>query len=114
MHRLLQVASAVVARPGTTTSAEALQLGCPILFNRIGGTMPQEYCTLRYFRALDLAPDVRSPADLDRRLRHWLDHPEDFERFRARFRAARTDDDPEALIRAILGIGAFAPVGLAK
>jgi processive 1,2-diacylglycerol beta-glucosyltransferase len=105
MHLLLQVASAVVTRPGTTTSAEALQLGCPILFNRIGGTMPQESCTLRYFRALDLAPDICSPADLEHRVRAWLDRPGDYERHRARFRAARTEDDTEALVRAVLGLG---------
>jgi processive 1,2-diacylglycerol beta-glucosyltransferase len=113
MHRLLQVASAVVTRPGTTTSAEALQLGCPILFNRIGGTMPQEFCTLRYFQALDLAPDVHSPADLERRIRHWLDQPEDYERYRARFRAARTEDDPEALVRTVLGVAVPGPAAVA-
>ncbi len=102
MHRLLQVSSAVVARPGTTTTAEALHLGCPILFNRIGGTMPQEYCTLRYFQALDLAPHVLSPDDLEPRVRGWLDLPEDYERYRARFLAARTEDEPESLIRAIV------------
>ena len=102
MHRLLQVSSAVVTRPGTTTSAEALQLGCPILFNRFGGTMPQESCTLRYFQALDLAPHVLSPDDLEPRLRAWLDRPEDYERFRARFLAARTEDEPASLVRAIV------------
>ena len=105
MHHLLQVASAVVARPGTTTSAEALQLGCPIIFNRIGGTMPQEYCTLRYFRMKRLSPEIRSPRDLAKRLAPWLDQPSSYARYLAQFRAARTDDDPETLVATILGKG---------
>lgn len=102
MRRLLQVASAVVARPGTTTTAEALQLSCPIIFNRIGGTMPQEYCTLRFFRMLDLAPCVRTPAEIARRLGPWLTEPKTYERYLVRFRAARMEDDPEALVAAVL------------
>ncbi|MFQ5784511.1 MAG: glycosyltransferase [Alphaproteobacteria bacterium] len=103
MDSLLQVASAVVTRPGTTTSAEALRLGCPILFNRIGGTMPQENCTLRYFEARNLAVSVRSPVELGRVLRAWLDRPLEYHRYRERFRGATTPDEPEALVQAILG-----------
>lgn len=103
MDRLLQIASAVVTRPGTTTSAEALRLGCPIIFNRIGGTMPQELCTLRYFRARGLAIEIRSTARLGRILRTWLDRPLEYRRHRERFRALRPRDDPDALIRAIIG-----------
>ena len=103
MDRLLQIASAVVTRPGTTTSAEALRLGCPIIFNRIGGTMPQELCTLRYFRARGLAIEIRSTARLRRIFRTWLDRPLEYRRHRERFRALRPRDDPEALIRAVIG-----------
>ena len=74
--------------------------------------MPQELCTLRYFRALGLAPDTCSPGDLERRVRDWLDRPGDYERYRARFRAARTEDEPEALVRAILGVEAPHPATL--
>ena len=103
MDRLLQVASAVVTRPGTTTSAEALRLGCPIIFNRIGGAMPQELCTLRYFRARGLAVEIRSAAQLGRILGTWLDRPVEYRRHRERFRALHLRDDPEALIKAIIG-----------
>lgn len=109
MHRLLQVASTVVARPGTTTSAEALQLGCPILFNRVGGAMPQELCTLRYFRALGLAPEIRNPADIERRIREWLDDPKAYRRYRDRFEGAKTEDDPISLVRTVLVEGGFDP-----
>ena len=102
MHRLLQIASAVVTRPGTTTCAEALRLGCPIVFNRIGGTMPQEHCTLRYFRALGIAVEMRSAAQLGPILATWLDRPLEHRRHQARLRALRPLDDPEALIRAVI------------
>jgi len=102
MHRLLQVASAVVTRPGTTTCAEALRLGCPIVFNRIGGAMPQEHCTLRYFRARGIAVEMRSTAQLGRILATWIDRPLEYRRHRAQLRALRPRDDPEALIRAVI------------
>jgi processive 1,2-diacylglycerol beta-glucosyltransferase len=103
MDRLLQVASAVVTRPGTTTCAEALNLGCPILFVRSGGTMPQERCTLRYFGDLGLAADFRAPAQLAGIVGTWLERPLDYQRYRQRFLAFRPRDEPEAVIRAILG-----------
>ena len=103
VDRLLQVASAVVTRPGTTTSAEALRRGCPIIFNRIGGAMPQELCTLRYFRARGLAVEIRSAAQLGRILGTWLDRPLEYRRHREQFHALHLRDDPEALIRAIIG-----------
>ncbi len=103
MDRLMQIASAVVTRPGTTTSAEALRLGCPILFNRSGGTMPQESCTLRYFQVRDLALGLRSPAELRGTVAGWLDQPLTYRRYLERFRAAASAEAPEALVRAILG-----------
>ncbi len=102
MHRLMQVASAVVTRPGTTTCAEALQLGCPVLFNRIGGTMPQELCTLRWFEARGLAPSIRSPADVPIALQPWLDDYLEYGRYLAQFRCARTEDHPERLVRTMI------------
>lgn len=48
MAKLMQCSNAVVARPGTGTTSEAIQSGCPILFNGIGGIMPQEVITVKY------------------------------------------------------------------
>ena len=48
MHLLMQASSAIVARPGTGTTSEAIISGCPIIFNTLGGFMPQEWITLRY------------------------------------------------------------------
>lgn len=50
MPRLLRSVSAVFARPGTGTTSEAIVCGCPILFNAIGGLMPQEFITVRFAR----------------------------------------------------------------
>lgn len=50
MPKLLRAVSAVFARPGTGTTSEAIVCGCPILFNAIGGVMPQEGITVRFAR----------------------------------------------------------------
>lgn len=50
MPGLLRSVSAVFARPGTGTTSEAIVCGCPVLFNAIGGIMPQEGITVRFAR----------------------------------------------------------------
>jgi processive 1,2-diacylglycerol beta-glucosyltransferase len=75
MAELLQCVSAVVARPGTGTTSEALLSGCPILFNGLGGVMPQERITLKYAAGHGFGGVVRRPADLPARLEPWLREP---------------------------------------
>jgi processive 1,2-diacylglycerol beta-glucosyltransferase len=75
MNLLLRAASAVVARPGTGTTSEAILCGCPILFNGIGGIMPQEYITLKFAKARGFGTLLRRPGDLPRHLKPWLMNP---------------------------------------
>jgi processive 1,2-diacylglycerol beta-glucosyltransferase len=49
MGALLQIATAVVTRGGSNTAAEALFHRCPPIFHHLGGQMPQESCTTRWF-----------------------------------------------------------------
>jgi processive 1,2-diacylglycerol beta-glucosyltransferase len=62
VHELLQAADCVISRGGSNTTAEALYHGCPMLFNRIGGVMPQERLTLNYFISQGAAHGFSSPA----------------------------------------------------
>lgn len=50
MKRIMECADVIFARPGTGTTSETIQAGLPIVFNGIGGVMPQEIITLRYCR----------------------------------------------------------------
>ena len=77
MHLLMQVASAVVGRPGTGTTSEAIISGCPIIFNALGGFMPQEYITLRYARRHGISQEVYHPDHLPEILARWASHPND-------------------------------------
>ncbi|NBB80127.1 MAG: UDP-N-acetylglucosamine--LPS N-acetylglucosamine transferase [Verrucomicrobia bacterium] len=63
MHDLLRAVDLAFIRPGTGSTCECIQSGCPILFNGIGGVMPQERITVHYMRTLGLEPQVvRRPA----------------------------------------------------
>ncbi len=64
MASLLQCASAVVARPGTGTTSEAIMCGCPVIFNGMGGIMPQESITLRYMSTRGTPKMIWRVADL--------------------------------------------------
>ena len=58
MHDLLKAVDLAFIRPGTGSTCECIQSRCPILFNGIGGIMPQERITVRYLRTLGLRPEV--------------------------------------------------------
>lgn len=66
LDELFQVASVVVARPGTGTTSECIQCECPILFNALGGIMPQEYITVKYAREHGFLGVIKTPKDLPR------------------------------------------------
>lgn len=76
VHLLLQCADAVVARPGTGTTSEAILCGCPVIFNVIGGAMPQEMITVRYFRTHNWPRPVGRAGSLPNRVRYWMNHPQ--------------------------------------
>jgi processive 1,2-diacylglycerol beta-glucosyltransferase len=73
MSRLLQCANAVVVRPGTGSTSEAIQSGCPIVFNGIGGFMPQERITLRYARRRGFSSEVEEAGDLPSIIAPWIE-----------------------------------------
>ena len=78
MHLFLQVSDMVVTRGGTTTCSEALHFECPIIFNGIGGVMPQEKLTVKYFMQDDAAVKVSRPKEFENLLMNWSRHPERF------------------------------------
>ena len=72
MFELMQIADAVVARPGTGTTSEAIMAGCPLLLNTLGGIMPQEWITVKYLRSHGIQPsDSRNQPTWQIRFKHW-------------------------------------------
>lgn len=102
MVALYRQAWAMVARPGARTATEALTLGCPLIFNHHGLTMPQELLALRYFRARQLEVSVHRPAELAQVVGGWLDQPAAYGAWRQRFADSRLAADPAALIPQLL------------
>ena len=103
MPSLLRTASAVVARAGATTAGEALLCGCPVIFNALGGMMPQEIPTWRYFKARNVGSVVYRPGAITGILRRWLDHPAEYAALRERLKPLRHDVTPETALRCLLG-----------
>lgn len=98
MVKLYRRAWAFVARPGARTATEALLLGCPLIFNVMGGTMPQEQLARRYFRERGLEIVMRRPEDLRVILQHWLNDPELQREQRRRLWSQRLSADPAAVL----------------
>lgn len=99
LAQLMRVTSAVVARPGTGTTTEAILTGVPVLFNTFGGIMPQEMITVKFCREHGFGKVLRQPADLAATIRAWLANPADLAAERVRVLAARPDRTPADILR---------------
>lgn len=101
MVDLYRTAWAHVARPGARTATEALFMGCPLIFNRIGSTMPQELLAPRYFKKRGLELSLRQPRDLSRLVRTWLNRPDSYSELRDRYRHHILRSNPLSLINSL-------------
>lgn len=103
MVALYRRAWALVARPGARTATEALLLGCPLVFNTFGTTMPQEWLARHYFRSRGLERSIGRPEQLATLVAAWLDRPETYGDWRRRYQQHRLFSDPHSLERLLLG-----------
>jgi len=103
MAQLYRQAWALVARPGARTATEALMMGCPLIFNQMGSTMPQETLALRYFQARGLAVSISQPQHLHERVACWLREPQHYQRLRERYRRWRLPVQPPQLVDQLAG-----------
>ena len=108
VHLLMQVSDAIITRGGTTTCAKALHYGCPIIFNGIGGIMPQERLTVKFFRHSQAAEMIGNGADFGDIVRRWMTQPETYRRMRDNFLQIRYEEDPTIVIRELVDLGAAA------
>ena len=102
MAELLQCASAVVARPGTGMTSEAIFLGCPIISNGIGGLMPQEIITVRYCRKHNIGRAIKRAGDLPIILKEWMDNPDELREIRQNLLRVRPRRTPLDVIRKVV------------
>lgn len=109
LHHLMRCASAIVARPGTGTTSEAIISGCPIIFNSLGGFMPQEYITMRYARRRRIAEEAFRAGDIPAIVERWMAHPEQLARLRTNIAACRPPQQPTDILRMVTGIAAELP-----
>lgn len=103
VREFLCLSEAVVARGGANTATEAIEARCPVLYDAIGGLMPQEHCTVRYFVQAGAGAVIRKPAQLRRILSRWLQQPARYERTLAHFTRLKTEEDMRDLVQLVLG-----------
>lgn len=100
--QFMQIADAVVTRGGANTTMEALHFACPIIFDGIGGMMPQERCTWRYFRDQDAAVHIKRSRDLASIVKNWLEHPQRYQSLQANLQQLNPKEDPQAFIERLI------------
>lgn len=104
VHLLMQVSDAIVTRGGTTTCAKALHFRCPIIFNALGGIMPQEELTVKYFRNGEGAELIANAADFGRIIDSWMANRRAYDRLRANYLKLRYEEDPTLVIKELVDL----------
>ena len=99
MAALKHLASAVVARPGTGATSEAIQLGTPLIHNGIGGVMPQELITVQYCKQHRCALLARTPTEVAAAALRLKNEPGLAAGMRTRLALARPPGRPEQIAR---------------
>lgn len=105
MPELLRAASALIARPGTGTTSEAILCGCPLIFNGIGGVMPQERITLEFARARGFGRRLKRPSQLPGLLRPLMQGDARLRSERVALQAARPAEHPLDFLRMVHELG---------
>ncbi len=103
--QLMRSVSALVARPGTGTTSEAIASGCPLLLNCLGGIMPQERITVRFCREHGVAQLVRSPEELAGIVAQWQKRSELPAFIHRAMKIACPPSHPSDIVRMIAGLG---------
>lgn len=103
MSEFYQISHAVVTRGGANSTMEALHFGCPLIYDSLGGLMPQEHCTVRYFLENKAARLIRKPGDLREVVSTWSRLDGEYESVLGCLNTLRQQENPRDLIRSILG-----------
>ena len=101
MPLLLRSVSAVLARPGTGTTSEAVMCGCPIIMNAMGGVMPQERITLVYARRRGILRVIRRASAIGAILDEWQDHSCALDKFACAVRRQRPRQNPSDILQLV-------------
>lgn len=104
MHKIIQISDAIVTRPGGITNSEALHLGCPIIFNGLGGIMPQELLTVGYFKNRDISTTIYHPKQLLPILKKLIFQPEIHLKMRDKLLSYKQKIIPQTVIKEVLNI----------
>ena len=106
VHLLMQVSDAIVSRGGTTTCAKALHFECPIIFNAVGGIMPQEQLTWKFFHNGAESEKIEQPGEFEAIIDRWMANPADYTRARDKFLKLRYVEDPTVVIEELVALAA--------
>ena len=104
VHLLMQVSDVIVTRGGTTTCAKALHFRCPIIFNALGGIMPQEELTVKFFQRGAGVGLIADADDFGRLIDAWMADRSGYEHLRENFLKLRYEEDPTVVVEELIDL----------
>jgi processive 1,2-diacylglycerol beta-glucosyltransferase len=104
VHLLMQVSDAIVTRGGTTTCAKALHFRCPIIFNALGGIMPQEELTVKFFQRGAGVEKIANADDFGGLIDSWMADRSKYAQLRENFLKLRYEEDPTLVVTELIDL----------
>ena len=104
VHLLMQVSDAIVTRGGTTTCAKALHFRCPIIFNAIGGIMPQEELTVKFFQRGAGVEKIADAGEFGRLIDSWMADRAQYAQLRENFLKLRYEENPIVVVEELIDL----------
>jgi processive 1,2-diacylglycerol beta-glucosyltransferase len=98
MAGLMDLADAIVTRPGTGTTSEAILRQCPLILNGMGGIMPQECITVKFCRRHHLGEVITTAKEFIRSVQRMAQHQDHRDEVRQRMQKIRPIGDPTDLL----------------
>jgi len=71
----------------------------------LGGIMPQEELTVKYFRHGCGTQQVANAQEFGGLIDHWMKTPGDYRQFRKKFLALRYEENPTVIIEELVNLG---------
>jgi hypothetical protein len=73
-----------------------------MIFNLLGGVMPQELLAMRYFKKRSIANSVSWPKQLKPIIQSWLDFPETYHHLKKGVLEAKLNANPEKIMESLM------------
>jgi UDP-N-acetylglucosamine:LPS N-acetylglucosamine transferase len=102
---LMNLADVMVSKLGGLTTFEAIACELPIIADTLTEPMPQEACTVKWLKRLDMGIFLDRPEQIVEAIASFLESPERLQAIKCAYRTHARPDAARSIARQILNLG---------